>query len=98
MRSLRRCIRGKDALRDYAARAATYYQYVPFRDLRLYDIAKGLAARYTGYWVTPDESRRQAAHTMFFHFAGELVAQVGVRANLLAVKVSRGALGSDQAE
>lgn len=88
---------GKDALRDYSARAATHYRSVSFRDLRLYDVPKGLAARYTGYWVTPEDRRHQASHTMFFRFEGELIARVGVSVHLEAAPVINGALGDSQA-
>ncbi len=92
-----RRLRGKDALRDYVTRAAAYYRCMSFRDMRFYDMPKGLAARYTGHWVTPDDTRRQAAHTTLFSFEGELIARVGVRVHLAHESVRNGALGGCQA-
>ena len=80
----RRRFRGKSDLLAYAQSAAQVYIHAAFTDLRLYPCPKGIAARYTHTWASPDGHRHQAAQTANFHFDGSRIRQVGVRVNLTA--------------
>ena len=77
-----RRLRGKAALRTYAKRAAAYYTHNVFTDLLIYAQPRGLIARHTSHWITPDEHRHRVAASTLFHFRGEKICQVGVRADL----------------
>jgi CheY-like chemotaxis protein len=73
-------VRGKQAFRAFTEATFAQFPDAYFDDVRIYSLPKGLAARYEGHWVTPSGAERQSG-AVIFHFAGDHIAQIGVRLN-----------------
>jgi CheY-like chemotaxis protein len=76
-----RKVSGLVSYRAYIENVYSYFQNVHFEEVLLYARPKGLAARYTSHWLTPDGRVQRTSAAVLFHFRGELISQIGVRVN-----------------
>lgn len=72
---------GKAAFRAYTEETFGRFPDAHFRDVAVYALPSGLAARYRGSWRMPDGSEAQMTGAVHFQFESVLIRQIGVRLN-----------------
>ena len=71
-------VQGKAALRAYTEETYRHFPQVRFIDVRAYGMPDGIAARYHGWWRTPEGSEGRQEGAVVFTFVGDLIAQIGI--------------------
>ncbi len=74
-----RKLAGKANYRAYVADVFGRLSLTRFENLLIYARPKGLAARYTYGWASPDGRPHQQASATLFHFSGDHISHIGVK-------------------
>lgn len=72
---------GKAAFRTYTDETFSVFPEAHFDEIQIYASPTGLAARFTGWWRTPDGSMPHMTGGTHFQFADDQIKQIGVKLN-----------------